>query len=221
MKIPNTRRKLVLNGLLDGIDLLKVAFFDADSTIRVSKLGTPSPASKPENILILPDIEQKLRKLMLERYVLAIVSNQAGVSLGYTTLEDADITMAATLKLLKEKKVFFNYYDFADKYDENRKPKIGMALRLEDKLQKLGIQIDWANSFMVGDAAWKRGKDNRPDGKIASDHSNSDRLFAENIAKIHSGFKFYHPTDYFSWGKKYAISGIPNAKALERIKAKV
>ena len=50
---------------------------------------------------------------------------------------------------------------------------------------------------MVGDAAYKRKVDLQPNGKPGTDHSNSDRLFAENIAITHKGFKFYHPNDFF------------------------
>ncbi len=72
-----------------------------------------------------------------------------------------------------------------------------MAWRLERKLHQLKRKIDWQQSFMVGDAAWKKARDLQPDGSPGNDHSDSDRLFAENIALKHPGFGFFHPRDFF------------------------
>lgn len=86
------------------------------------------------------------------------------------------------------------YYDYAEGNDESRKPGKGMALRLESILKEKGLTLDWQNSFMVGDSAYKKNKDIRPDGKPGTHFSNSDRLFAENL-----GIAFYEPTDFFGW----------------------
>ena len=55
--------------------------------------------------------------------------------------------------------------------------------------------FDLDHSFMVGDAAYKKG-DQRPDKLDAIDPSNSDRLFAENL-----GIAFYEASPYFGWMK--------------------
>lgn len=196
---------------------MPVAFFDADSTLRVSAMGKPSPANHPEDIIILPNIIPKLIDLAKSGYILTIVSNQGGISHGYSTVEKTDKTMAATVEMISRLGVNFNFFDYADEYNEYRKPNIGMALLIEKKLNKQDIEIDWNNSFMVGDAAWKKGKDKQPNGQPGSDHSNSDRLFAENIAKIHTGFKFFHPSDFFDWKSKYSVNGFPNAKVLNKV----
>lgn len=196
---------------------MPIAFFDADSTLRVAAIGKPSPASSPEDVLILPNIIPKLQKLAEANYILAIVSNQGGISHGYSTVEKTDKTMAATVEMISRLGVNFNFFDYADAYNEYRKPNIGMALLIEKELNKQDIKIDWENSFMVGDAAWKRNVDKEPNGKLGSDHSNSDRLFAENIAKIHPGFKFFHPRDFFDWQNQYSVAGFPNAKMLNKV----
>ncbi len=52
---------------------------------------------------------------------------------------------------------------------------------------------------MVGDAGWKKGRDTRPDGVPGTDHSSSDRLFAEKIARRHPEFTFFYAKDYFNF----------------------
>ncbi len=59
--------------------------------------------------------------------------------------------------------------------------------------------------MMVGDAAWKRGVDTRPDGKAGDDFSNSDRRFAETLRRVRKspkGIAFYHPRDVFGWAQR-------------------
>ncbi|MDN5280498.1 MAG: bifunctional polynucleotide phosphatase/kinase [Clostridiales bacterium] len=193
---PAKRRQLVLTGNLVG-SLLPVAFFDADSTIRVTRSGKPSPHGR-HDVIILPESFKKLEELVHKGYVLVIVSNQAGIDLGYISLAEVEEAFQETLHQFSRQGIFFNYYDFAEKKDENRKPEIEMARRLERKMKLNGKNIDWNKSFMVGDAGWKKGRDFRPDGSPGIDHSSSDRIFAENLARFHEGFAFFHAKDFFS-----------------------
>jgi len=80
-----------------------------------------------------------------------------------------------------------------------------MADRLESHLKTRGLTLDWKNSFMVGDSAYKKGVDQRPDGKPGTHFSNADRLFAENL-KI----PFHEATDFFDW-RKNGIDVFQNA----------
>jgi HAD superfamily hydrolase (TIGR01662 family) len=135
--------------------------------------------------------------LSQQGFLLAIASNQAGITNGYISFAEVEEAFQETLRKFADMGIVFNYYDFAEEKDENRKPGVEMAWRLERKLNYLGRKIDWPRSFMVGDAGWKKGKDLRPDGSMGTDHSSSDRLFAENIARRHAGFAFFYANDFF------------------------
>lgn len=193
--LPQKRRELVLSTCGTSRKLC-VAFFDADRTLRQTRSKKCSPHGR-HDVLIYRYAADKLRKLSEAGWVLAIVSNQAGIELGYVSIAEVEDAMQETLRQFAALGAIFNYYDYAEKYDENRKPGSEMAWRLERKLHQVKYEIDWQQSYMVGDAAWKKGSDLQPDGSLGSDHSNSDRLFAENIAMKHLGFKFFHPRDFF------------------------
>jgi DNA 3'-phosphatase len=178
---------------------VKIAFFDADSTLRVAPSGKPS-ANGPTDVAILPMIADKLKQVEKDGYLLAVASNQAGVQFGHVTLEDADGALKFCLSQLSRMGVKFHYYDFAEREDENRKPELGMAKRLAAKIKsELGREVDWKNTIMVGDSAWKRKVDVEPDGTPGEDVSNADRLFGENMAKTFGGVTFHHPRTYFGW----------------------
>ncbi|GAB4284052.1 MAG: hypothetical protein Kow0029_30450 [Candidatus Rifleibacteriota bacterium] len=192
---PEKRRKLVLPAKISG-QSIPVAFFDADNTIRTTRSGKPSPHGK-HDVRIFRETSTKLKDLINQGYILAIISNQAGIEKGYITYPEVEEAFQETLRLFAEEQVFFNYYDFAEKKDENRKPDIMMALRLEKKLKLAGLDVAWEKSFIVGDAGWKRNRDVQPDGTPGTDHSSSDRIFAANISKKHKGFAFFHPKYFF------------------------
>jgi DNA 3'-phosphatase len=171
-----------------------VAFFDADSTLRVSKSGSVTP-NGANDLVLLPGVATGLRKAMLEGALIAVVSNQKGVSLGYVSLEAAEGALATTAKWLGNKQAQVHYFDMATHDDEDRKPKTGMATRLEDQIKtSYDIDIDWNKSYMVGDAGWKRNVDTEPDGSPGIDFSNSDRKFAEAL-----GIPYINPREYFGW----------------------
>ncbi len=195
LQLPKKRRSLVLPATLAD-RTLRVAFFDADNTLRNTHSGKPSPHGRAD-LIVYPHCFARLKELGDEGYLLAIVSNQAGIELGHISRAEVEEAMQATLHSYAEKGVTFNYYDYAELYNDDRKPEPGMAWRLERQLQLAGYAINWSASFMVGDAAWKRGQDLRPDGTPGKDHANSDRRFADNIAMKHPGFGFFHPDDFF------------------------
>lgn len=188
---------------------VRVAFFDADSTLRVSISGSVS-ANAVDDVMLLPDVEVKIAELVKQGYLVAIVSNQGGIKAGLVTHEVADGALYHTIELIKAKnpEAQIQYFDYAEGDDEARKPGTGMGQRLEKKLKSIGLQIDWENSFMVGDSAYKK-TDQRPDGKPGTHFSNSDRLFAENL-KI----PFFEPTDFFGW-RIYGIDVFEKAADVE------
>ncbi len=191
------RRQIIDTGFKSYRGKVKVAFFDADSTLRVSKSGSVS-ANSVNDVIILPNVVEKLEELTKDGYLIAIVSNQGGVSSGFIPIETADGALKQTIKLIKEQSsnVKIHSYDFAEgrRGDPFRKPNTGMGDVLNESLKKMNLSIDWRKSFMVGDSLYKKGKDLTPDGKAGIHFSNSDRKFAENL-----GVPFHDPADYFGW----------------------
>ena len=173
----------------------RVAFFDADSTLRVSKSGAPT-ADDAGDVNILPFVAATIADLDRRGYLVAIVSNQGGIASHHQTHEDAQGALAFTVSQLAALGAPVAYFDYAEAYDEYRKPEIGMGTRLDEHLTQLcGVGIDRAGSMMIGDSAYKKNVDDpSPDGREADDFSNSDRLFAE-----HFGVAFSEPTDVFGW----------------------
>lgn len=189
------RRILLSENFLKENGLVKVAFFDADSTLRVSLSGSVS-ANSEKDVMILPFVSQRIAELNRQGYLLMIVSNQGGVASGILPIETADAALKYTTDLIKAENqdANFHFIDFAEADDQFRKPMTGMAQNLEKVLEAKGLKIDWSQSFMVGDSAYKKGKDTHPDGRPGTHFSNADRLFAENL-KI----RFVEPNDFFGW----------------------
>lgn len=213
-QLPNKRREI--SPAFKATDKkVRVAFFDADSTLRVAPSGSVS-ANAATDVAILPMVAPKLAELDKQGYLIAVVSNQLGVAKGYVSFETADGGLRTMMAQLASNGATIHYYDFAEAEDENRKPEPGMARRLETLVQtNFGVTIDWEKSFMVGDSAWKRGVDTEPDGTPGADFSNTDRLFAESVAKLHPGFAFHHPRDFFGW-KKFSVVNFEKYDQLQK-----
>lgn len=178
---------------------IPVAFFDADSTLRVTRSGEVAP-NTAEDVELLPFVGTKTALAARQGFFVAIVSNQGGIG-RFLTLEQADQAIARTAELTLAAGGMIHYFDYAESNNEDRKPGIGMARRLEAKLREWSgnpnLQIDLQRSYMVGDSAWARGRngnpgDTRPDGQPGTNFSNSDRLFAENL-----GIPFRYVREYF------------------------
>jgi DNA 3'-phosphatase len=192
---PSERRSLEAYECPADAEAIPVAFFDADSTLRISRSGTPT-ASHEEDVYILPFVAPTVASLHEQGYLVAIVSNQGGVAAGITPFEVAEGAVVFVASQLEQLGAKISYVDFADQKDEFRKPKTGMADHLDGLLEsKCGVGIDWDASFMVGDAGYKKNVDEpHPDGRPADDFSNSDRKFAEALE-----IPFSEPADYFGW----------------------
>lgn len=194
-KAPSKRRSLDGYVCPAGASGVKVAFFDADSTLRVSKANAVT-ATSATDVDILPFAAAKIRALRKDGFLVAIISNQGGVSAGKTTYEVAEGGLALTASQLTSVGARVDYFDFAEADDEHRKPEVGMERELDEALRaKCKVGVDIAHSQMIGDSGYKKDVDGpHPDGRPADDFSNADRLFAENL-KI----PFQEPTDAFGW----------------------
>ena len=206
---------------------IKVAFFDADSTLRVSKSGAVS-ANAVDDVRILPNIGRILKHLQQNKYLVYIVSNQNGVGAGKISCEIAEGALLKTVSLIATAGGVVHGYDFAENGDEFRKPGTGMAVALEQALKiKYGAQvfIDKKNSFMVGDSAFKKAIQNKADasGNEEADlrfslsklepgthFSNADRLFAQAV-----GIYFYEATDFFGW-RKFGIDVLETSEDVDK-----
>jgi DNA 3'-phosphatase len=194
--VPPTERRMFAQGWTptpNANEKVTVAFFDADSTLRVTKSGRVT-ASDVDDVLLLPGVVTRLRQVQERGEVVVVVSNQGGVAAGHTTFERAEGALANTLGLLHEKGASIPYFDFAPERDEDRKPGIGMPTKFELAFENsFGVEVDWDTSYMVGDAGWKR-TDTEPGGAQGNDFSNSDRGMAEAL-----DIPFHHPRDFFGW----------------------
>ena len=66
------RRQLKSDFKISEDRKVKVAFFDADSTLRITRSGQITPVN-PEDVMVLPRVAEKLKKLSDAGYLLAIV----------------------------------------------------------------------------------------------------------------------------------------------------
>lgn len=185
---------------------IKVAFFDADGTVRIAKTKNHTAAHETD-VLILPNVAQKLEELSEDGYFIAIVSNQTGISTGGRSYTMVDQAMEFTATEIKRAGGVVHYYDFAENSLE-AKPNAHMGIKLEKYLKNLyghDVRIDHEHSFMVGDAGYIEAKaktpaDIRPDGSAGFDFNNFDRLFAEEF-----NLEYFEPDRFFDWQKKGVI----------------
>lgn len=207
--------------------LIKVAFFDADSTLRIAPSGSVS-ANTPTDVRILPNVPETLKMLAENNYLIYIVSNQGGVASGNVTCEIADSALHFTAQEIKRLGGTVNGYDFAESSNEMRKPNIGMITKLEEILKKQfgeTARIDKINSFMVGDSAFKKEDKGKPaDERMnlktlkitkGTHFSNADRLLAQNY-----GIFFYEPTDFFGW-REFGVDVLERPEQIDQIRVKM
>jgi D-glycero-D-manno-heptose 1,7-bisphosphate phosphatase len=122
----------------------KAAFFDLDSTIRVSKSGKITPDT-PEDQVVMPGRKEKLKELKAQGYKIFAVSNQGGIAMGYTTHEKVKKALADLDHRLG---YVFDDMSYSPHMGDHptRKPNPGMIHELAEK-----HGIDLSKSFMVGD----------------------------------------------------------------------
>lgn len=200
-------------------DKVKVAFFDADSTLRVSKIYSVS-ANGPKDVAILPFVGPKIGELNQQGFLVAIVSNQLGIQQKKVEEGVARAALMYTASQIGRLGGRIDWIGYAPADDENRKPGIGMANQViaavKAKCQK---DVDLGASFMVGDSGYTRGKDGpHPDGRPADDFSNADRGFAQNLFFLGEDSvdarHFQEPTDFFGW-KDFRVYNVEHIGELE------
>ncbi|MBF0501415.1 MAG: HAD-IIIA family hydrolase [Candidatus Riflebacteria bacterium] len=212
--VPVSNRQILSTDFNPGsVDKIKIAFFDADSTLRVAPSGKFYPITTTD-VALLPLSINPMKQLMAQGYLIAVVTNQAEIASGKVTMQTANSAVALTVSMLAKHGVAVHYYDFADKMDNNHKPNTGMAERLANLIKTTYKKpIDWSKCIMVGDSGYTQSE-TQPDGKAGTDPSDADRLFAQNVSKEFGGCQYFHPRDYFGW-IKYDISNFDSYAAMK------
>ena len=108
--------------------------------------------SNPDDFEFIEGSIEALKILMDKKYLLIVISNQAGIARGYFTEEDVEKIHGKMINILKENDVILDdiFYcphhpDFTEEC-ECRKPKPGMIFKARDK-----YNINLKKSYMVGD----------------------------------------------------------------------
>ncbi|GAA5905538.1 polynucleotide 3'-phosphatase [Sporobolomyces salmoneus] len=164
----------------------KIAAFDMDGTLIVPKSGNKFPKDKEDWKLWSPEVKAKLRAVHDQGYSILLISNQAGNPKQQKSFQDKLPLLARHLDV--PLRVFAAL-------DRNiyRKPATGMWDVFVEK-HNGGLEIDYENSFYVGDAAGR-----------AADHADTDRKFAMNC-----NLPFFTPEEYFKGAavsKSFTLSG--------------
>ena len=131
----------------------KALFLDRDGVINVDK----AYPHKPEDIVFNEDVFDLCRKAVEKKYLIVVVTNQAGVAKGYFTEDDVDSLHAWMKEKFRERRIEiagFYYCPFhkngaVEKYRKDsdcRKPSPGMFLQAAKDLN-----ISLSRSLMVGD----------------------------------------------------------------------
>lgn len=183
----------------------KIAAFDFDSTLIVPSSGLKHSRDHNDWKWWHPSVPATLKRLHEEQYILAILTNQGGITLpseaaskSKTAKSDGkryqDFKRKATAALTQLDLPIRLYG--ATERDIYRKPRIGMWRQLlHDLKEEHGIDsndIDLDSCLFVGDAAGRIAGSTTNGTKINKDFSCSDRDIAANI-----GIPFQTPEEYF------------------------
>ncbi|MFH4974066.1 hypothetical protein AB6A40_000775 [Gnathostoma spinigerum] len=161
----------------------KIAGFDVDGTVIVTKSGKTFPVDENDWKFFSPRVTTKLHDLHKNGFKIVFFTNQKGIKIGKQCPHEfkrkvEEISSQIGLPI----QVFVSLGSL-----KFRKPYIGMWKILEDE-ENGGVKVDRSASFYVGDAAGRQ----RSDSRKTKDHSSADRFFAMNV-----GTKFYTPEEFF------------------------
>ena len=165
-----------------SVELLnvKLAAFDLDGTLCVTKTGGPFAKHGDDFKLFSDQLPDKFRRLK-DTHEIVIFTNQLGIFYKKTNIEETKKRIEGVINCLGHD---FNCRVFiAANENAYRKPRKGMFDMLCSS-----HDLDLDSSFFVGDAA---GRDKTKERK--KDHSNSDFLFALN-----TGLNFLTPEQFLA-----------------------
>ncbi|KAF2797926.1 PNK3P-domain-containing protein [Melanomma pulvis-pyrius CBS 109.77] len=172
----------------------KIAAFDFDSTLITSASGKVFGRDANDWKWWHSSVPGAIRKLHEDGYLVAVVSNQGGISLkSDPRTVKSDQKRLADFKgkvsnVLHQLDLPISVYAATGR-DQYRKPRMGMWRELmEDYDLEAADAVDLDNSFFVGDAGGREAVA----GGASKDHSCVDRDFAAN-----TGLTFLTPEEYF------------------------
>jgi bifunctional polynucleotide phosphatase/kinase len=150
----------------------KVACFDIDNTIIVTKSGKSFPLNNKDWTWFDQSVPKTLKQLHSDGFRIVFITNQAGIEKKKVLFSELrtkfeDIIVALDIPVFVFVATGENHY---------RKPSIQIWKFFCDKCNH-SVEIDYKESFFVGDAAG-RPKDWAPGKK--KDFSCADRMFAFN-----------------------------------------
>lgn len=131
----------------------KIVFLDRDGTLNEEV----NYLHRPEDLRLLPGVEEGLAQLKRQGFKLVVVTNQAGVARGYYTEEDVAALHCYLNSLLEKKKARIDHFFYCPHHPEHgipqyrktcrcRKPDTGMLEMAEEF-----YDIDKCHSYMIGD----------------------------------------------------------------------
>ncbi|TLD22662.1 PNK3P-domain-containing protein [Venturia nashicola] len=175
-----------------SLEKKKIAAFDFDSTLITTQSGNTFSRNGSDWKWWHTSVPNTLKRLHSEGYMVAIVSNQSGIS-----LKPNPKSLKSDMKRLSDFKekanAVFNQLDLpislyaATAKDQYRKPRPGMWNALLEDFALTWNAVDHDESIFVGDAAGREGSVGRK-----KDFSSSDRDLAANV-----GIHFKTPEEFF------------------------
>ncbi|GAB4822297.1 hypothetical protein N2152v2_009343 [Parachlorella kessleri] len=176
----------------------KIAAFDLDGTLVVTKSGAQFPTGKDDWKWFSKQVPSKLHEFAAEGYQLVIVSNQGGVkgALNGAASQNVRGRVDGLLAEARKQGELHAQVFMATQSDNFRKPNTGMWDWFVEKCNA-GVQPDKSECFYCGDMAGRDGDIDRTDRQ-------APREFAQNI-----GIAFKTPEEVFGEQDKQ-VEG-PNA----------
>lgn len=132
----------------------KVVFLDRDGVIN-KRPPVHQYVSCREELIVLPKVDDAIRRLNESGLFVFVVSNQRGVNRGIMTLDTVrDIHSYLNSILAKSQAHIDDFYVCPHGNDECdcRKPKPGLLYQAEAELREKGYRIDKAHSCLIGDS---------------------------------------------------------------------
>eukprot|EP00744_Colponema_vietnamica_P006630 GILI01009616.1.p1 GENE.GILI01009616.1~~GILI01009616.1.p1 ORF type:complete len:429 (+),score=143.36 GILI01009616.1:41-1327(+) len=165
---------------------VRVAGFDMDDTLVMSKTGKVFAEGRHDWRFLHPEVAPKLRQLHKDGYRIVIFTNQSGIAKKAWDEGKANEIRGKITDIGNALSIPISAW-VSTTEDKYRKPGLGMW---EHYLKSLPFPVDIPNSFYCGDAA---GRNIMTLASRKKDFSCSDRKFAIN-AKI----RFNTPEEYFA-----------------------
>lgn len=178
---------------------MSLYIFDRDGTLTVTKSGRPCPNSLSDQQKC-GKVEKILGQLKEQGHLLAICSNQGGVSCGYLTPYEAWLIADETNRLFGRifDDVVLSFYHPCGKdrnyYFDDAKPRPTMILQLMDRHGFLTSQTHFVGNAFTDREAAKRAK---------VDFHWAHKFFAWGHTAVVANEHGYHPTSWFERNKRF------------------